>query len=323
MKAKYLLKGIIKNVPGIEYLYAFNKRTGGSCSARYCYSVWLRHLIFAYRNGFNSVPKVLAELGPGDSLGVGLAALISGTEKYYALDIKRYSNNETNLNIFDKLVTLFKQKTQIPNISEFPRIRPLLDDYNFPEHIFNDRYLEEILNENRIADIRASIQTMDNSVQNDQNRFLEYIVPWNKSATIKEGTVDMIISQAVLQAIDDLDNTYKMMTKWLKPSGLQSHDIGFKSSGSADTWYGHWEYSDIEWKIVRGRKNFFINREPYSTHIKYIKENNFEIITEEKEYADTIIKRQNLSSRFKNISDDDLKIFSVFIQSRKITNKLI
>lgn len=49
----YLLKGIIKSMTGIELIYQFNESTGGTINARYCYSIWLRHLLFAYHNAFN------------------------------------------------------------------------------------------------------------------------------------------------------------------------------------------------------------------------------------------------------------------------------
>ena len=110
MKNKYLLKGIIKSIPGIEYIYNFHKQTGGSCNARYCYVVWLTHLTYAFQNGVKETPKHVVELGPGDTLGTGFAALITGADKYYALDIVRYTNVEESLKIFDELVLLFKNK---------------------------------------------------------------------------------------------------------------------------------------------------------------------------------------------------------------------
>ena len=54
----------------------------------------------ANRNGIlNGVPAVIAELGPGNSLGVGLAGLISGAEKYYGLDVVKYSSSSETLSI--------------------------------------------------------------------------------------------------------------------------------------------------------------------------------------------------------------------------------
>jgi hypothetical protein len=91
-------------VPGISAIPAVKRRiqnrsfgTGGTNSGRYCYSVWLRHLAHAANNGLQTCPRVVAELGPGDSLGTGIAALLSGAEQYVALDVVPHANVERNL----------------------------------------------------------------------------------------------------------------------------------------------------------------------------------------------------------------------------------
>jgi hypothetical protein len=151
-----------------------------------------------------------------------------------------------------------------------------------------------------------------------QGKIIEYKVPWYEKTDLEDESLDMVFSQATLQDVDDLEYTYKRIWQLLKVNGLQSHDIGFKSCGSADTWFGHWEYSDIEWKIIKGRKKFYINREPYSTHSKLLKKNNFEIILEQKQFAESRINRKKLPSRFKNMTDEDLVTYSIFLQAKKI-----
>ncbi len=318
MKFKYLLKGIVKSIPGIEYIYNFHRKTGGTNNARYCYSVWLRHLMMAHENGINSLPVKIAELGPGDSLGIGLAALISGAEKYYALDIVRYSNVACNLKIFDELVTLFKNRTPIPLEAEFPNIRPALTNYDFPKQIFTEEYLKIILDENRLQKIRNSIKAMDVPDDSGKERMLYYRVPWNDVRVIERESVDMIISQAVLQHIDDLEVTYQAMNEWLKKEGLISHSIDLKSMGSSDSWDGHWSYSDMEWRLVKGRKNYLINREPYSTHIKYLHDHGFKILCDKKSRAVSTMKNEaQLAKKFKTMSGEDRTISGTFIQAIK------
>lgn len=61
-------------VPGAVRL--FHRGTGGTCSARYCYAVWLRHLVLAAEHGLlDRPPRRVVEIGPGDSLGTGIAAI--------------------------------------------------------------------------------------------------------------------------------------------------------------------------------------------------------------------------------------------------------
>src|SRR5262245_22309033 len=103
-----LIPGVASLPPISHILQEKAKGTGGSVSAEYCYSVWLRHLVTAAECGLNSDPKTVAELGPGDSLGVGLAALLSGAERYYALDVVEHANAAHNIVVLDALVELFR-----------------------------------------------------------------------------------------------------------------------------------------------------------------------------------------------------------------------
>lgn len=319
MKLKYLIKGIIKSIPGIEHIYNFHTNTGGTNSARYCYSVWQRHLIHVYENGLHSYPEKIAELGPGDSLGIGLSALISGADKYFALDIIKYTNAEVNLKIFDELVVLFKNKTPIPDDREFPLIKPMLENYDFPAHILTDGHMLEMLDEARLKRIRNSIKALDlpaGSIK-DENTMIIYRAPWNNGEIKASEEVDMIVSQAVLQHIDELTPTYRDMNRWLKPGGHMSHVLDFKSMGSSDHWYGHWSYSDIEWKIVRGRKKYLINRLPYSAHIKLLHENGFDIICDKKTFSQSTIDRKDLAPRFKSMSEEDISVSGAYVLSVK------
>ncbi len=71
-----LLTGMLTYLPLVARLS--ERTTGGSDSAAYCYRIWLRHLVLADRAGLPTHPKVAAEIGPGDSLGTGIMALLTG-----------------------------------------------------------------------------------------------------------------------------------------------------------------------------------------------------------------------------------------------------
>ena len=77
-KIPHMLKGALTWVPPLNAWRRHRATTGGSDSARYCYSVWLRHLRSLAPYGFRVKGAHVGELGPGDSIGIGLAALLSG-----------------------------------------------------------------------------------------------------------------------------------------------------------------------------------------------------------------------------------------------------
>src|SRR3979409_1984427 len=113
VKARSLVVGLATYIPGFQNLTG--RKTGGTASARYCYAVWLRHLSMLHRSALPTTFETMAELGPGDSLGIGLAALISGTQRYLALDAVRYADSTRNLQIFDESIALFRDRAPIPD----------------------------------------------------------------------------------------------------------------------------------------------------------------------------------------------------------------
>ena len=306
----HLAYGIATFVPGVEKLNL--KGTGGTDSARYCYSVWLRHLVMADQHQLNADPQIVAELGPGDSIGIGLAALISGCDKYFAFDVVAYANIAKNLVIFTELVQLFQDRTPIPDEVEFPFVKPLLSNYDFPAHILNQRRLERALAPSRIAKIRDSIENCQ-----QQGSMIQYKAPWYDTSVVEREFVDMIYSQAVLEHVDDLVGTYKAMYSWLRPDGYISHEIDFKCHGTADDWNGHWAHSDLMWKLMRGKQAYLINREPHSTHIKTLDTAGFEIVCDRKTQSQSALDVDRLAPQFQAISSEDLITSDTFIQAVK------
>lgn len=309
---KLVLKGLVTAILPFKR-FTNPGATGGTINSRYCYSVWMRHLLHANNNGIVGVPKAIAELGPGDTIGIGLAALLSGSEKYISLDVYLYTNTENNLRIFDELVYLFNNKSEIPNELEFPRITPLLDNYNFPRHILTDEILENSLNPTRILKIRTELQNSNNIT----NSFIKYLIPWNGLAIIKPASIDLIISQAVLQYVDDLNSTYKAMHEWLKVGGVMSHSIDFSSHGLTSQWNGHWTFSTLEWKIIRGRRKIGLNRFPISDHLKMIEKYKFKLIEKIVFEKESVLTESNFSELYKNLSIQDITTASSFIQASK------
>ncbi len=308
--SKQIVRGTATYIPGLRR--RFGKGTGGTISARYCYSVWLRHLTLADANGLNSNPSVIAELGPGDSLGIGLAALLSGSEKYYAFDVVEFASAERNLEVFDELVELFSNRASIPGPDEFPEIKPQISDYSFPTHLLSDERLHAALSRDRLDRIRNSIAEIQNP-----DSMIQYKVPWFDERVVTKGGVDMIYSQAVLEHVDDLDGSYESMQTWLSPRGFISHQIDLRCHGTAEEWNGHWAYSDFVWKLIKGNRAHFLNRIPRSQQIRSIENAGFEIVFEKSVDSPSTLISAELPSMFKGMSQKDLTTSGVFIQAVK------
>jgi SAM-dependent methyltransferase len=312
MKVKQILQllyGMATFIPGVpKHL----RGTGGTNTARYCYSVWLRHLVMAHENGLEKVPSVVAELGPGDSIGIGLAALLSGADRYFAFDVVAHAHLERNLKIFDELVDLFRQRCNIPGEEELPRVKPCLRSCLFPSHILTEELLRTSLDVSRLEDIRKSI-----TVPTSKESVITYKAPWMDAAIISKNSVDMVYSQAVMEHIDNLPITYQVLRDWLKPGGIMSHQIDFKCHGTADSWNGHWTYSDIHWRLIRGKRYYLLNRQPHSVHIRLVRENGFRIVCNIPFKTSSSVTRTELAACLQSMTDDDLETSGAFIQGVK------
>ena len=227
-----LVKGAITYVPGLYRIGV--KGTGGSTdSARYCYSVWLRHFVKAAEAGLPTHFETVAELGPGDSLGTGLAALLTGARRLYALDAIAYSDLSRNLAVFDELAELFRRRTPIPGEDDFPEVRPLLRSYEFPGDLLDTARLKDSLRDSRVATIRSALTapagTRARAGSNDVA--IEYCAPWLDTSLSLRGSVDLIFSQAVLEHVDDVALACDAQSRWLRPGGAVSHTIDYRSHG--------------------------------------------------------------------------------------------
>ena len=251
----HILKGALTWVPVFNAWRIRRASTGGSDSPRYCYSVWLRHLLTLSRHGFRIKGSRVGELGPGDSIGIGLAALLLGAEQYVGLDIVPFSAKADLETLFDELAGLYSCREAIPNNEEFPNLRPRLASYEFPSHLI------DIADCQTQADrIRKELRILVNGSQ-----IIKYQAPWTSHKDITPASLDLIFSQAVLEHVDRLQETYNAMLAWLKPGGYASHVIDFSAHHLSPFWNGHWAYSDMQWRVVRGRREFLLNREPLSS----------------------------------------------------------
>ncbi len=172
------------------------------------------------------------------------------------------------------------------------------------------------LDARRLSAIRSAVRTP--VPRPHQFSRISYIAPW-RSDMIESSTVDLILSQTVLEFLSDLPALYSEMCRWLKPGGIMSHEIDFKSIGTTLQWNGHWVCSDFLWRLVAGRRRHRINREPHSTHIALLQKVGCRIVCDERTVQPSRITRVQLAPRFANLTDDDLTTSSALIQAVKLT----
>ena len=146
---------------------------------------------------------------------------------------------------------------------------------------------------------------------------IEYNHAWFFDLEVYKRNVDMVISQAVLEHVDDLESVYAAQKNWLNSNGFISHSIDFKSHGYSSTWDGHWNISNWRWFLLRGNRPYMINREPLSRHTSILKSCGLNIVK-----IDNYMKDPTLSSKqYKTqVSSSDKNVSDSFIQANIIRN---
>jgi hypothetical protein len=288
--------------------------TGGTISSRYCYSVWLRHFTLIRDAGYAGSMDAIVELGPGDSIGVGIASLLTGARRYLALDVVQHADARTNLAVLDDLLEFFRRQEPIPGDDEFPNVSPRLADYGFPARHISREQLAAALAPDRIAHMRACLES-PGAVS--PAGMIRYVCPWYDDSLAEAESVDVILSQGALQDIEALDTAYRIMTKWLKPGGVMSHQIDFGFPGTGKYWNEHWGYSDVFWRIARGNRPYYFNREPYSRYLQLSERQGHRILQTQMVEGRSSLPRRKANKRFRNLADQDFATRSGYIVTTK------
>ena len=303
-REKYLMLGLI----GATFLprRKTDAVTHLERDARYAYAVWMRHLSMARTHGLERHPKVVVELGPGPNLGVGIAALLTGAEQYIALDLTPTVELERQVPLVAQLAGLISARAPIPGPDEFAELLPTLESYE-PGALATDAASQGRVD--RILDTLTSSNGAPDAP-------IRYISPWSADS-VPAASVDFVLSQAVMEHVDGLEESYNNMAGWLRPGGVASHQIDYRCHDVADEWNGHWAYRDLTWRIMRRGQSYLINRRPHSAQIDAIVSSGLRVVINETYMDRSGVGRPSLAPAFRSLSEPDLTTYSAFVQARR------
>ncbi|MFQ3667055.1 MAG: hypothetical protein SNJ79_13670 [Sphingomonadaceae bacterium] len=298
--------GLLTYVPGLHA--RLRRGTGGTNSAAYCYAVWMRHLQHLEMAGLETLPRAVAEIGPGDSLGIGLSALLCGAECYLALDAVPHAATEANLKVFDALVDLFRVCAPVPGLEAFPHVKPEPLGAGWPALLTPER-MAMALSPDRVARLRSDLAQGTGA--------LRYIAPWEGSDLSSAPRIDLFISQAVLEHVDRLEEAYAAMASLAAPESFMSHQIDFRCHGTAASWNGHLAYSDGLWTLMRGRRPYLLNRRLPSEHLALIEQCGFDVRHIVRATDPSGRPADELAARFRAIGPEDHATSGLYVAARR------
>jgi hypothetical protein len=312
MTAMTLAKGLATWIPGLHRAFNDLKSGTGTGAASYCYGVWMKHLTLLWEHGMHVMPSTVVELGPGSSIGTGLAALLSGAERYVGIDAVAHATPDSNLQVFRELCWLFEQRAPRPNAG-FPPFDMYLDASLFPSHVLTKERLEETLAPARLNRLQQAVMALSSRSPRPAIRYHT----WNDRHGLGEAQVDLIFSHVVMNEIGDLEAVYQRCARWCRPGAWMSHHIDLSSLDTTPEWNGHRRYGELTWKLIAGNRPYFVNRETISTHLSLMERNGFEIVEVLRRRGENGLPREQHAARWRSRPDEDLSTRTAFVIARR------
>ncbi|HEY1614951.1 MAG TPA: class I SAM-dependent methyltransferase [Rhizomicrobium sp.] len=310
-----LAKGLATRIPFLYSLLRQRQMNPGDATAAYSYAVWLKHLSLLHDLTGAGVPHVVAELGPGDTLGTGVAALLSGAERYFGVDVLPFAQGGQTMKVANDLVDLFRSRAPV-EVSGWPDFRPLLDDRSFPSGVLSQESLAASLAPERTnAILVAAARAI--ALEDDRNACMRYAAPFDASSIPPE-SVDLFVSQSVLEHVEDLPQAFALMRGWLKPGGMMSHQFDLRSHNITRTWDGHRAFGKRSWKIVVGNRPFLLNRLPFCDIVETVERAGFRIVDSRRNIVEPTLARAELCAAWRDLADVELGTIGGYVLAQRL-----
>lgn len=282
--------------------------------------MWMRVLVLLAERVPGLPLAEVCELGSSDSIGIGIMALLTGSDRYTSLELSGRPNRDEMLEMLHELTDLLSSHAPIPDEVEFPKINIRLSCYDFPHALLPNTKLRAMLDETRILHIHESINRLSSGARDcDQIRF---ICPWHDKLVEKQEDFDLIFSRAVMEHVNDCRKVYSALAERLKTGGLMLHDIEYHGHSASRIWNGHWCYPNWLWSLLKGNRPMMINRATHEMHREYLKQAGIFIKDDARTIRSSTVSVNCLSRDFRDISAEDLQTYGGWIlglKDQKIT----
>jgi SAM-dependent methyltransferase len=227
--------------------------------------------------------KTVVEYGPGDFPGVAILLVALGARKVYCVDRFPMINfSAKNHLVYQELLKLLDKVSR-------ERLSDLFVDRNVPDSVFNPDRIEYVVRPHGFCELRSE--------------------------------VDLVLSRAVLEHVDDLPGTFKDMVRAMRPDSLAVHLVDLRSHGlHRHTPLDFLEQSPLIWSLMYSHKGA-PNRwraEHYREILSQLDLEDVKILTTLlASQADVAAVRPRLAAPFRDLSDHDIACLGIWITFRK------
>lgn len=234
---------------------------------------------------FDFKGKTVLEIGPGNSLCMGLFFLSMGAKKVY---------------IVDRFKHLFWDKKDI---------------------LFHRTFVSEIVSKDfPFQGVIEKAMTMEDRGITLNPNLIEYRIGDVARLPLENSCVDFAFSNAVLEHVHQPEQVINELARVTRPGGWGSHEIDLRDHFFKATPLRLLGYSDALWNLMTSYRPGYANRLRFSDYIKLFEKHSFNVIkltyTRELE-NDQLPKDLKLNRKFRNYSPEELKILAFWVLLKK------
>jgi len=275
---KFTIKILLSFLPNKEKFFRFLGiyKLGYMKDSNYSLGVFNSHLEYS---GFKPKDSVILEIGPGDSVSIGIIAWSMGAQKSYLLDNGNYATQD--INVYKELIQTL-----------------IMSGYERAKSLENCNHFNELIEKTNIVYLINGLESL---------------------RELQSNSIDYCFSQAALEHIflNEFQSFISELYRVQKSGSLCSHVVDLKdhlgeSLNSLRFNTGFWESNLIK------RSGFYTNRLRCGKLKKIFQKSGFMIAKIKLYKWDKLpLQKKYLSKDFKYLGDEELKIKGMFIFCRK------
>jgi SAM-dependent methyltransferase len=228
--------------------------------------------------------KVVLEIGPGNSLAIGLLFLGYGAKKVFLVDrFKHLFWDEHDIVYHKKVLEQIKEK-----------------DFHF----------SSVASE-------AIVSMTNHSIDLDNNK-LEYRFGDAANLPLDNCSVDMVFSNAVLEHVHDVRKAISEMGRVTKPDGFGIHEIDLRDHFFQATPLRLLRYPDWLWNLMTWNRPGYTNRFLLTDYLEIFKASGFLIkkLASTREYEGEL-SGLKMARKFKGYSYNEMKTLAFWVLLQK------
>lgn len=251
---KSIGKGAITFIPGSNYFLAKKKkksRHSGS-DALFSYSLWLSNMVYLSEHRIKPDYTRLVEIGNGGALGIAFCAILTGTSKYFSFEHNQNINYKEQIELLESISLLFDKSEPIHH---YERVNIRISDHSYPEN----KVLPKTQRKRLVKQLK---QDLHNKLIGSDLIFL--VQNWEIQNPLN---ITFAFSRAVMEHVNDPNYIYHKVFSHLLAGAFMLHDIEFHSHGITTKINDHFKIQLPIWKIIRGKRAFYLNRFKPVDHI--------------------------------------------------------